>query len=477
MRSNFTRKIIYGLLIVGILGGMIGYTQFLDAQKQRYDLGEAAIGQVDTGSFMLKLALLGGARGIAANVLWTRAEELKKEQDWDRMEATVELITKLQPHFLSVWTFQGWNLAYNVSVEWDAPEDKYDWIKQGITFLKDGVSKNETSPDLIWDTAWTYYHKLGFADEAVVLRRLFYDDTDEPFKTYKDRSGVPRKKDDNFQLGYGWFTNAVALVDEGQERLAGKGSIEQGLTEYVDRPLQHKGKPGDLHFRTMPAHAQTRYAVSLEKESIVGIPASFGEIAPLEWGNAHNEWLEFGKYEWPAFNNPKEMVRIDDVGHPERMAPLSENQRYWTDRWAHQTNYPYWLDRCAAEMEEQGVKARRLFYEGTKAYKAGRFVTEKDGNGVVHKGAAESFEEGLKLWDTVLKRHPDYRTDQLNMKDTGLILKRYMRVLKNIGRDLPADTPFQDKLRSIPADTPPDPFDAMEVIKTPIKEGKARTGK
>ncbi|MDT9121899.1 hypothetical protein RSW84_31065, partial [Escherichia coli] len=75
-------------------------------------------------SFMLKLALLGGARGIAANVLWTRAEELKREQDWDRMKATVDLITKLQPHFLSVWTFQGWNLAYNVSVEWDAPEDK-----------------------------------------------------------------------------------------------------------------------------------------------------------------------------------------------------------------------------------------------------------------------------------------------------------------------------------------------------------------
>ena len=119
---------------------------------------------------MLKLALLGGARGIAANVLWTQAEELKREQDWDSMKATVDLITKLQPHFLSVWTFQGWNLAYNVSVEWDAPEDKYQWIKKGIQFLQEGVRKNKKSPDLIWDTAWTYYHKLGFSDESIILR-------------------------------------------------------------------------------------------------------------------------------------------------------------------------------------------------------------------------------------------------------------------------------------------------------------------
>ena len=64
--------------------------------------------------------------------------------------ATVNLITKLQPHFLQIWTFQGWNLAYNVSVEWDAPDDKYEWIKQGIKFLRDGVAKNSqvARPDL-----------------------------------------------------------------------------------------------------------------------------------------------------------------------------------------------------------------------------------------------------------------------------------------------------------------------------------------
>ena len=74
---NQNRKIIYGLVIVALFGAMLPYSQWLNREKSEKDLGEAAIGQVDTGSFMLKLVLLGGARGIAANVLWTRAEELQ----------------------------------------------------------------------------------------------------------------------------------------------------------------------------------------------------------------------------------------------------------------------------------------------------------------------------------------------------------------------------------------------------------------
>ena len=169
---NFNKKLIYGLIIVALFGVMFPYTAWLAEEKKSRDLGEAAIGQIDTGSFMMKLFLLGGFRGIVADLLWLRAEEYKRDHDWDRLETTVELITKLQPHFLSIWTFQGWNLAYNVSVEWDAPEDKYTWIKQGIKFVQEGVAKNRRSPDLIWDTAWSYYHKLGFSDESIILRRL-----------------------------------------------------------------------------------------------------------------------------------------------------------------------------------------------------------------------------------------------------------------------------------------------------------------
>jgi hypothetical protein len=463
MRSNNVRKIIYGLLIVALLGAMYPYSNWLSVEKQRKDLGEATIGQIDTGSFMLKLALLGGARGIAANVLWTRAEELKKEQDWDRMETTVELITKLQPHFLSVWTFQGWNLAYNVSVEWDAPEDKYDWIKKGIQFLQDGVKKNRKSPDLIWDTAWTYYHKLGFADESIILRRLFRDDEDEAFKTYIDYSDSQQPEvhgDDNFLLGYGWFTRAVVLVDEGATR-QGQTTAEANL-DYVDPVPQRKGRPGDLAFRSMPAHAQTRYAGGLEKMSILDIPATFSEKARVQWAKALAEWLKFGLHVFQTHNRvtvngelTHQPVQIDDATDPKRLAKLHENQRYWTNRWSDQMNYRYWKDRAMAEMTPEGVQARHLFYDGTIAYKSGEFGK-----------AVEKFREGLDLWNELLKKHRDYRNDDFNKKDTGLIVKRYTRALRQLGENEPKDFPFKDLLKGAEADSTVDPFDAIEMLGT-----------
>src|SRR6516165_4708481 len=226
MRSNQNKKIIYAIIILLCFVAMFPYGVWLSEEKKRRDLGEAAIGQIDTGSFMMKLFLLGGFRGIVANYLWLKAEENKRDHDWDRLKSNVDLITKLQPHFLSIWTFQGWNLAYNVSVEWDAPEDKYEWIKQGIKFVQEGVQKNTRSPDLVWDTAWFYYHKIGFADEAIILRRLFRDDEEEGFKTFFDpESGHTVVGNDNFKLGYGWFTQSVSLVDSGATRVtSGTGS-------------------------------------------------------------------------------------------------------------------------------------------------------------------------------------------------------------------------------------------------------------
>jgi len=455
--TNMQRKVIYAMAILVLFVAMYPYKEFLHREAERRDLGEATMGEVDTGSFMLKLALLGGARGIAVNYLWMRSQDLKKVQDWDKMKATVNMITKLQPHFLQIWTFQGWNLAYNVSVEWDAPEDKYEWIKQGIKFLQEGVAKNPQSPDLISDTASTYYHKIGFSDEAVILRRLFYDDVDESFKRDPIDNNIYR---DNFQLAYGWFTRSIRLADSGRKRLV--EGVEE-VIEHVDAPVQRKGRPGDLAFRSMPAHAQTRYAAGLEKESMVGILAQFGQVAKNEWHKALNEWLSFGRY---RFENPndvvvdgksiKQSIYIDDATDPIKMRLLNPNIAHWANRWAEQTNYSYWKDRCAAEMEDQGVAARLLFYEGTKAYKAADFPK-----------AVKNFEEGLKIWDELLKKHESYREDDLNRKDTGLVVKRYARACQQLGVAVPKDTPFLDLLKYVENDTTVDPFDALEMTSRP----------
>jgi hypothetical protein len=461
--SSMRKKIIYGLVILLLFATMWPYSEWLTAEKRRRDLGEAAIGQIDAGSFMMKLFLLGGFRGIVANYLWLRAEENKRDHDWDRLKANVDLITKLQPHFLSVWTFQGWNLAYNVSVEWDAPEDKYEWIKQGIKFVQQGVEHNRRSPDLVWDTAWFYYHKLGFSDEAIILRRLFRDDEEEDFKSYLDpETGIKVVRQDNFQLGYGWFSRAINLVDAGANRLT-EGTVENVQpVQYVDPTPQRKGRPDDIAFRSMPAHAQTHYAAALEKMSTLGVEATFGEVAKNEWSRALREWVKFGQFEFESPNvierNGKlvhDTIRIDDRTVPEKYESdtLNDNQKYWADRWAGQMNYPYWKQRSQAEMTQDGVEARRLFYEGTKAYKATDFNV-----------AAQKFKEGLNLWNKTLKDFPNFRDDDINKKETGLIVRRYERVLQQQLQKLPEDTPFVELLPAARADTTVDPFDAIEML-------------
>ncbi len=452
---NFKKKLIYGMIIVALFTAMYPYTDFLEKRKNRYDLGEAAIGQIDTGSFMMKLFLLGGFRGIVADLLWIRAEEHKKDHDWDRLKTTVELITKLQPHFLSIWTFQGWNLAYNVSVEWDAPSDKYSWIKEGVKFVQQGVKKNRRSPDLVWDTAWFYYHKFGFADEAIILRRLFRDDDDEGFKTYFDpRIGHTVVGNDNFKLGYGWFFRSVNMVDEGANRLG------SGTSEYIDPTPQRKGRPDDIAFRSMPAHAQSRYAAGLEKMSINGIPATFGERARQEWYDAWDEWVTFGKHTFMAFNEVlrdgkmvRDKIQLDDACYPERCKTFPANQAYWTQRWADQMNYRYWRERAQAEMTPGGVHARQLFYEGTVAYKTGDFPV-----------AADKFKEGLTIWKTVLDEFPTYRDDELSKKETALIVVRYRRVLQQNLQAMPEDFPFIELIPLAERDNTPDPFDAIEML-------------
>lgn len=461
------RQITYAVAILLLFTAILPYTYWLDRIKARKELGEATLGQIDTGSFMLKLALIGGFRGMAANILWTRAEDLKKAHEWDRLKQTVDLITKLQPHFLSVWTFQGWNLAYNVSAEWDDPADKYDWIKQGINFIRDGVKKNEKSPDLLWDTAWTYYHKIGFADEAVILRKMFYEDNDEEFKIDPielDEQGIRVTRNDNFQIGYGWFTRAVQLVDRGAARLAaGGGQVDTDL-EYVDKPVQHKGRPGDMAFREMPAHAQTRFATALEKASIKDHEPTFGEVAMNEWAKALQEWLKFGTYSFPAFNEPSTLIHLDDSMDLKRLNSLTPNAQYWTTRWANDTNYRYWKDHAMAEGERVGVNCRKLFYEGTIAARKANFPE-----------AVTKFRQGLSLWKDLLDKHPIYRDDLLNQKDTGTILRRYVRALKNVGQPIPKDMPFADIYKAVQGQPPtPDPFDALDMIPA-RSSGRAQT--
>jgi len=222
----------------------------------------------------------------------------------------------------------------------------------------------------------------------------------------------------------------------------------------------------------MPAHAQSRYAGGLEKMSMAGIPATFGEVAKNEWYNAWTEWDAFGRHIFLSHNEVprdgkmvRDKVKLDDVMYPDRYKQLPENQLYWTMRWADQMNYRYWKERCQAEMTTNGVVARQLIYEATIAYKTGDFPK-----------AAEKFKEGLTIWKSVMNDHPNYRDDELNKRDTGQIVKRYVKTLKQLQMPVPDDLPFKDYLPLVQNDTTVDPFDAVEMLGVPVDSSPRITG-
>jgi hypothetical protein len=117
--------------------------------------------------------LLVGSRGLVVTALWQAAIEKQKRNDFHELELLVRQVTKLQPHFITPWIFQSWNIAYNVSVEMQGSGDMYFYIARGIELLAEGERRNHKSPDMRYQIAFYYQNKFGVSDNVEVLRCLF----------------------------------------------------------------------------------------------------------------------------------------------------------------------------------------------------------------------------------------------------------------------------------------------------------------
>lgn len=108
---------------------------------------------------------LGGFRGLIANVLWIRANDLQMEGKYFEMVQLADWITKLEPHFSTVWIHQAWNMTYNISVKFDGintPEDRWRWVKRGIELLRDQALLYNPKEALLYrELGWFFQHKIG----------------------------------------------------------------------------------------------------------------------------------------------------------------------------------------------------------------------------------------------------------------------------------------------------------------------------
>ncbi len=114
------------------------------------------------------VAGLGGFRGIAAEVVWFRADRLQDEGRYAELAQLATWLTFLEPHTPEVWAFTAWNLAYNVSVMMPTHADRWRWVEAGLKLLRDdGLRLNPGDPVLYKELAWMFLLKLGGTlDEA-----------------------------------------------------------------------------------------------------------------------------------------------------------------------------------------------------------------------------------------------------------------------------------------------------------------------
>jgi hypothetical protein len=156
------KKILLLLLAAALWFGSSGLQRSLN--RDRESLGLTRVTALENAPPVLAFTTvaLGGFRGLIANMLWMRATDLQDSGKFFEMAQLADWITKLEPGFSQVWTHAAWNLAYNISVKFPAPEDRWRWVKRGIELLRDeGLRYNPDDVLIHRELAWYFQHKMG----------------------------------------------------------------------------------------------------------------------------------------------------------------------------------------------------------------------------------------------------------------------------------------------------------------------------
>lgn len=152
------------LLALALVLLVVAGVQQQRLNRQRLELGLTRVAPLENAPPVLAFTTvaLGGFRGLIANLLWIRANDMQNEDRYFEQVQLSDWITKLEPTFVQVWLVQAWNMAYNISVKFRDPYDRWRWVQQGIELLRDqGIRYNPKEALLYRELAWFYQHKMG----------------------------------------------------------------------------------------------------------------------------------------------------------------------------------------------------------------------------------------------------------------------------------------------------------------------------
>lgn len=144
---------VRGIIVLALLVGAAVAAQ-VGVAKMRPATGPA----VAESAF----AAFGGIRSIASEIVWFRADRLQDEGRYVELAQLAHALTLSEPHTPEVWSYAAWNLAYNVSVMMNTDADRWRWVKNSLTLLRDeGLKYNPKSAELYKELAMLFEFKLG----------------------------------------------------------------------------------------------------------------------------------------------------------------------------------------------------------------------------------------------------------------------------------------------------------------------------
>lgn len=204
------------LLIAVALGAVAARMQSpLDQMSQDYGLvSPGNVVMENHPEFVLLQMLPGGLRAPLVSYLWIHHDALKDEGQYQEAMQLSEMICYLQPRCPGVWDFRSWDMAWNISVSAQTPEERWLWVNNGIRLLRDsGIPLNPRSLQLYKQLGWIFYAKMsGNTDDmhmaykriwAGQMQRLLgappVGETDEVIKAFEPIAQAPLDKSPNRQ--------------------------------------------------------------------------------------------------------------------------------------------------------------------------------------------------------------------------------------------------------------------------------------
>ena len=158
-----SKKIVLLLLAAAVLLFSAGQVQkSLNRDRDQLGLTRASVLENAPPLLAFTTVALGGFRGLISNYLWIRSNDLQLDDKFFEAAQLADWITDLEPHFEQVWIFEAWNMAFNISVKFKDPSDRWRWVDQGIELLRDRALRYNPDAVMIYQNlAWFFQFKMG----------------------------------------------------------------------------------------------------------------------------------------------------------------------------------------------------------------------------------------------------------------------------------------------------------------------------